>query len=308
MRKLVVMLTAMLGVTAIGSGVAAACGSLVAQNGAVNLVRTSTLAAYHDGVEHYITSFEFAGAEGKFGSIVPLPGRPSKVERAGDWTLQRLALEVQPPRLLEFDEAAPRAAGAAEVEVIDEVQIDSLNVRVLKGGGRAVAEWARGEDFDLTNDADEVLEFYGDRSPYFLAAVFDATKAAEGGFASGDGIPVHVAIPTDDPWVPLRILGTGKPAQEVVQADVFLLTDDEPSLLRGTGVTVERSVRASKDLLDDLRSDTNSAWVPERSWLTHVIVDTPASDLDFDLAIDADGDEPSLRDFGSVRELFFLGG
>lgn len=303
MRKLVVMLTAMLGVTAIGSGVAAACGSLVAQNGAVNLVRTSTLAAYHDGVEHYVTSFEFAGAEGKFGSIVPLPGRPSTVERAGDWTLQRLALEVQPPLPTAFAESAgPKAA--RDVEVIDEVQIDSLNVRVLKGGGRAVARWARGEDFDLTNDADDVLEFYGDRSPYFLAAVFDATQAAEGGFASGDGIPVHVAIPTDDPWVPLRILGTGKPAQEIVQADVFLLTDDEPSVLRGTGVSIERSVRASDDLLDDLRSDTNSSWVPARSWLTHVIVDTPAGALDFDLAIDADGDEPSLRDFGSFRGFF----
>ena len=36
---------------------AGACGSLVAANGAVNLVRTTTLAAYHDGVEHYVTSF-----------------------------------------------------------------------------------------------------------------------------------------------------------------------------------------------------------------------------------------------------------
>src|SRR5436190_5311092 len=79
---------------------AAACGGLVAPNGAVRLLHTSTLAAYHDGVEHYVTSFRFAGggdpANGpsEFGSIVPLPGVPTSVERGGDWTLQRLTREV----------------------------------------------------------------------------------------------------------------------------------------------------------------------------------------------------------------------
>jgi hypothetical protein len=284
----------------LGTGVAAACGSLVADNGAVNLVRTSTLAAYHDGVEHYVTSFEFAGAEGKFGSIVPLPDKPSLVERAGDWTLQRLQLEVQPPLLEGSVAEDAQVKSASGVEVIDEVQIDSLNVRTLRGGGRAVAKWARGEGFDLSNDADDVLEFYSDRSPYFLAATFDATLAAEGGFASGDGIPVHIAIPTDNPWVPLRILGTGKPGQEIVRADVFLLTDEEPGVLRGRGVDVNRSERASDDLLDDLRSDQNSSWVPEKSWFTHLTVNTATRDLDFDLAIDADGGDPSRSDFGDA--------
>src|SRR5436189_165330 len=70
---------------------AAACGGLVAPNGTVRLLSTTTLAAWHDGVEHYVTSFKFAGdGQGEFGSIVPLPGIPTKVERGGDWTLQRL--------------------------------------------------------------------------------------------------------------------------------------------------------------------------------------------------------------------------
>src|SRR3954462_14584963 len=51
-----------------------ACGGLIGPNGAVNLLRTTTLAGYHAGVEHYVTSFQFAGGEGEFGSIVPLPG------------------------------------------------------------------------------------------------------------------------------------------------------------------------------------------------------------------------------------------
>src|SRR5438309_6438065 len=74
-----------------------ACGGLIGPNGAVNLLRTTTLAAYHNGVEHYVTAFQFAGGGGQFGSIVPLPGIPTKVERGGDWTLQRLIRETDPP-------------------------------------------------------------------------------------------------------------------------------------------------------------------------------------------------------------------
>ena len=46
---------------------AGACGGLVGENGTIQLTRTSTLAAYHDGVERYVTSFEFTGegAEGR---------------------------------------------------------------------------------------------------------------------------------------------------------------------------------------------------------------------------------------------------
>ena len=31
-----------------------------------NLLRTTTFAGYHDGVEHYVTAFEFAGGGGAF--------------------------------------------------------------------------------------------------------------------------------------------------------------------------------------------------------------------------------------------------
>src|SRR5688572_32542029 len=76
---------------------ALACGGLIGPNGAVNLLRTTTFAGYHDGVEHYVTSFEFAGGGGSFGSITPLPGIPTEVEKGGNWTLQRLLLETEPP-------------------------------------------------------------------------------------------------------------------------------------------------------------------------------------------------------------------
>ena len=71
-----------------------ACGGLIGPNGAVNLLRTTTFAGYHDGNEHYVTAFQFAGGGGAFGSLTPLPGIPSKVEKGGDWTLQRLLRET----------------------------------------------------------------------------------------------------------------------------------------------------------------------------------------------------------------------
>ena len=40
---------------------AGACGGLVGENGTIQLTKTTTLAAYHDGVERYVTSFEFTG-------------------------------------------------------------------------------------------------------------------------------------------------------------------------------------------------------------------------------------------------------
>src|SRR5687767_15869931 len=76
---------------------AGACGGLVGENGSIQLTKTATLAAYHDGVERYVTSFEFTGTGESVGSIVPLPDIPTEVVRGGDWTLQRLAQEVAPP-------------------------------------------------------------------------------------------------------------------------------------------------------------------------------------------------------------------
>jgi Uncharacterized protein conserved in bacteria (DUF2330) len=300
MRRLPIFAALVVVITLAGTTAAWACGSLVAPNGAVQLVRTSTLAAHHDGVEHYITNFEFAGEQESFGSIIPLPGEPTTVERAGDWTLQRLQQEVAPP--LEFDaaeEAVP--ATSRDVEVLQQTRIGSLDVTILRGGGADVSAWADAQGFTLTDDTPEVLEFYSERSPYFMAAKFDAEAAGEDGFQGGDGIPVHLAMPLEQPWVPLRILATGKPANEIVQADVFLLTDEKPDLLAGDGLSLERSEPANDLLLDDLRSDKNMEWVPEDAWFTYLKLETPVSDLDYDLATSVGSDPPSVVDTGLVH-------
>ena len=292
-----------------------ACGGLVNPNGSVTLVRTTTLAAYHDGVEHYVTSFEFAGGQGDFGSIVPLPDAPTKVIRGGDWTLQRLVQETQPTVRAEAL-ASDSSAGASPAAVLLKTKIDALDIVILKGGGTAVGNWAREHGFLLPPDAPEILDFYAERSPIFMAVRFNASRAANQGLTEGDGTPIHLVIPTDDPWVPLRILGLGAGSVAPVEADVYLLTDRAPAMLpapvtpaaaslfadvgRRPGLVLERSETASSSLLSDLRSDKGMSWLPSSGmWLSYLRLDTTAGDLDYDLAIDASGaGRPSPVDAG----------
>jgi hypothetical protein len=268
----------------------------VGENGTIQLTRTTTLAAYHDGVEHYVTSFEFSGTGQSVGSIVPLPAVPTKVERGGDWTLQRLEREVQPLQRAALSDAAaaPSAAGA---EVLQQTQVDALDITILRGGGDAVGRWAIDHGFLLTPDAPEVLDFYSQRSHIFMAARFDAARAAALGQQVGDGTPIMLTIPTDQPWVPLHILGLGLDRSRTVAADVFLLTDDRPTVLAADqGVTVDRSEAASGTLLDDLRSDRHMGWVPDDMWLSYVRVASPAGALQHDLAVSTTvGALPSAR-------------
>lgn len=275
---------------------ALACGGLVGPRGSVRLARTTTLAAYHDGVEHYVTSFEFNGTGTKFGSIVPLPGIPSKVEKGGAWTLQRLELEIQ-PLLHTADVGFAAAAAQAPVQVVLKTRIDALDVTVIRGNGDAVAAWARQQGYGLSPDAPEIFDFYASRSPVFLATSFDASASKARGVQRGDGTPLHLTIPTPNPWVPLRILGLGLRPDQQVQADVFLLTDRVPTLLpaasasgNATGMTVVRSAPASPQLLAGLGSDRGMGWLPRSGmWLTALRIDTTVARLHHDLAVDVSG-------------------
>jgi hypothetical protein len=276
---------------------AAACAGLIGPNGAVNLLRTTTFAGYHDGIEHYVTSFKFQGGSGQFGSLVPLPAVPTLVEKGGDWTLQRLIRETEvfAKRSVLFQTASP--AGAREdAQVLMQVKIDALDITVLKGGGEAVGRWATEHGFRLPPDAPEVLDFYAARSPIFMAAIFDADAAKAKGQEIGDGTPVHITMPTNNPWVPLRILSTGKAADDRIEADVYLLTDRKPVLLPApvaNGMRLDHSATASASLLDDLRSDKGMEWIPEMGWLTKISIDASASQLTYDLAVSANGTVPS---------------
>jgi hypothetical protein len=279
---------------------AVACAGLVGENGTIRLTRTSTLAAYHDGVERYVTSFQFSGEGKELGSIVPLPAVPTVVERGGDWTLQRLQQEVAPPVPAGAALTSEDASFSKRAEVLYETKIDALDITILRGGGTEVGKWAIDHGFLLTPDAPEVLDFYSRRSPIFMAARFDVARAKALGQASGDGTPIMLTMPTRDPWVPLRILGLGLDANEQVNADVFILTDEQPKLLAGgPGLALARNEPASTGLLADLRSDKGMGWVPNKMWLTYMPLDVNAGALDYDLAISThDGEVPRLADTG----------
>ena len=292
------------------AGPALACGGLIGPNCAVNLTRTTTFAGYADGVEHYVTAFNFAGGTGKFGSITPLPGVPTNIERGGDWTLQRLIRETTPvPKARGCDncDLAAATSAAASAEVLIEAKVDALDITILKGSGDEVGRWAKEHGFRLPPDAPEVLDFYGKRSPIFMAAAFDADRAAAAGQQIGDGTPIHLTIPTDAPWVPLRILGLGKRPTEGVEADVFLLTPKRPVMLPAPsrdigalspdgGLTLTYDRRADSQLLQDLHDDKSGSWVPlEDMWLSRIAVNETAGALKYDLAVDASGAaEPSI--------------
>ncbi|MFL5727500.1 MAG: DUF2330 domain-containing protein [Chloroflexota bacterium] len=301
MRRLGILLPAAVLGLLLTAGPTLACGGLIGPNGAVNLLRTTTFAGYHDGEEHYVTAFQFAGGGGAFGSITPLPGVPSEVVKGGDWTLQRLVQETS-PQLRDALFAATAAASAGAEELM-KVRIDALDITVLKGGAGDIGRWAKDHGFRLPPDAPEVLDFYANRSPIFLAAAFDADAAAARGQQIGDGTPVHITIPTDNPWVPLRILALGKTGEERVEADVYLMTDTAPALLPtptgDNGIRQDYGAWATASLLSDLRSDRGMEWVPASAWLTKIAVDSSAAGLSYDLAIDASGaGAPSRVDAG----------
>jgi hypothetical protein len=307
MRRALSIVVASLVALGLFAAPAFACAGLISPNGTVQLGRTTTLAAYHNGIEHYITGFSFQGAGAKFGSIVPLPARPTKIVKAGRWTLQRLELEVQPPSPV-FAEAATAAAPSEKAAVVMRAQIAALNLTVLKGGGLAVGRWAKQHGFSLTPDAPGVLDFYGRRSPYFMAVEFDAKRARAVGQQQGQGTPVDIVIPTSRPWVPLRILALGAKPSTFVDADIFLLNDRSPALLPfpshggDEGLVLSRSEQAPTLLLRDLSSDRGMGWLPTSGmWFTYLKLHERAGALNYDLAIDPSGrGRPSLVDAGLV--------
>ena len=69
MRKKFAILVFALAFFVLQSHSAFACGGLVAPNGAVRLSRATTLVAWHDGIEHYMTSFTYQGDVSNLGWI-----------------------------------------------------------------------------------------------------------------------------------------------------------------------------------------------------------------------------------------------
>jgi hypothetical protein len=279
---------------------AAACGGLVAPDGAVRLERAATLVAWHDGVEHYMTAFSYQGDVSSVGWIVPLPTVPDKIQEGGAWTLQRLARETQ-PQPAEF---APLTAGAASdsAQVLQQLTIEALNITVLKGSGQEVLNWCAANNFALSDETRTHLLRYAAGSPFFMAAKFDTSIIKARHEVQGDGTPILITMHTAHPWVPLEVLALDG---QQVQADLYLLTD-EPLNTSDVGavsgqspvgtqipgapgfqVSFQEPMNAS--LYHDLSTDRNMSWVRPDGWLTYLSLDAPSEEVTYDMGVTSRG-------------------
>ena len=201
------------------------------------------------------------------------------VRGGGDWTLQRLVQETDPAPVALFADAAAGRQAAGEAEVILDKTIDALDITVLRGGGDEVGLWAKNHGFGRcpTRRRSSISM---PTEPDLHGRRVRCGRAAACGQAIGDGTPVHLTIPTDNPWVLLRILGLGKATGEAVEADVYLLTDRRPAMLipvlssAHAAWSLTMRAPATDALLTDLRSDVGMEWVPNDAWLTAMVVDS----------------------------------
>jgi hypothetical protein len=274
-----------------------ACGGLVAPDGDVRLAKATTFVAWSAGVEHYVTSFAYTGAVADVGWIVPLPAIPTSITEAGAWTLQRLEREFAPP--VDFAGlAVPDAAGLSEAVVVEQVQVEALDVTVLKGSGQAVINWCIHNGFLISAEIENHLLRYAGSSPIFMAAKYNTSIALARHQQAGDGVPLLITMRTPRLWVPLEILANeGAP----VNADLFLLTDKPlvTEVIDGAkGFTVAGAERMNASLHHDLSIDRNMSWVPAAGYMTYLTLHAPGADVTYDLGVNA-GDVITLTSFGA---------
>ncbi|MEA2645534.1 MAG: hypothetical protein QOE92_617 [Chloroflexota bacterium] len=301
MFKKLAIVVAAIGVTLTQAVSAAACGGLIAPNGAIRLQRATTLVAWHDGVEHYMTSFSYQGTGfSDFGWIVPLPTVPDAVEEGGGWTLQRLNRETH-PQPKEFLTTG-LVANSASADVLMTTQVRALDITVLRGTGDEVKQWSKDNGFYLSPETAAHLGVYAKGSPIFMAAKYNVDRAQETGQRRGDGAPVLITMHTPRPWVPLEVLANGT---SEVAADLYLLTDNplytgdlaavlgespEGSFVPGApGFAVKYQKRIDDQLFQDLSSDKNMGWVQPRSVLTYMTLNAPATTVTYDMGVSDSG-------------------
>jgi hypothetical protein len=275
---------------------ASACGGLVAPNGSVRLERATTLVDWHAGVEHYMTSFTYQGNATNIGWIVPLPAVPDKIEEGGAWSLQRLFRETHPQPF--FLEAAPASNFAADAEVLQQVQVEALDITVLRGSGQAILDWAAKDGFAIDVETRSHLIVYAKGSPIFMAAKYNTARAQARQQLRGDGAPVLITMKTAHPWIPFEVLGVGT---QQVQADLYLITDKPVNTsewravagVSGVGTTVNGAPGFTLDyqeqmnpsLFHDLSTDRNMGWVRPDGWLTYLSLDSPSQKVTYDMSV-----------------------
>lgn len=291
-----------LALVALQAAPALACGGLVAPNGAVRLERATTLVAWHNGVEHYMTSFTYQGDVKNVGWIVPLPAVPSSVVEGGAWSLQRLVRESHPQDQLFFAPQDNAVRASAGVDVLQQVQIAALDITVLRGSGDAVLAWCASNGFAINEDTRAHLLIYAKGSPIFMAAKFDTLEAQKRHQTQGDGTPILITMPTSHIWVPFEVLALDG---QQVNADLFLLTDmpvntsafgsvigQSPvntEIPGAPGFKVAFQEAMNPSLYHDLSTDRNMSWVRSGGWFTYLSLNAPDTQVNYDLGVSPSG-------------------
>ena len=231
MRRLAAPLAA-LAVTLALAAPTLACGGLIGPNGAVNLLRTTTLAGYHDGVEHYVTAFEFAGGGGSFGSLIPLPGIPTSVVRGGDWTLQRLVRETDPPPAFAFEAVGARGPAPSSSSRSASTRSTSPSSRAAAprsgSGPRSTASRSRPMRPRCSTSTPAAHRSSWPPPSTPMRPPRAARRSAMGRRSTSPSRPTTPGSRSAS-WASAR------PPARSVQADVYLLTDDRPALLPDPG-------------------------------------------------------------------------
>jgi hypothetical protein len=277
-------------------GPALACGGLVAPNGSVRLGRAATLVAWHAGIEYYLTTFSYQGDVSSLGWIVPLPTVPLSVQEGGAWSLQRLQLEVL-TRQTQFRGAIALTASHS-AQVVQQLQIEALDISVVKGSASAVLDWAAQNGFILDDTTRAHLLVYGQASPVFMAAKFNTSRAKQRGLLQGDGTPILITMRLPRIWVPLEVLALDG---QQVNAALYLLTDQPlytsdltyhlgissvgNDLPGAPGFSLVLQEPLSSSLYHDLSTDRNMGWVWPHSWLTYLSLNAPAERVTYDLSV-----------------------
>ncbi len=304
MLKKIAALVIALGIFAVQALPALACGGLIAPDGDVSLERATTLIAWHNGIEHYLTTFTFQGdsKSNDIGWIVPLPAVPLQIQDGGAWSLQRLELESHPVTLSFGAVQAQSAAAVPKAAVLEQVKIEALNITVIRGSGPEVINWATSNKFILDAETSSHLLTYARGSPIFMAVKFDTSAAKARGQLQGDGTPILITMKTAHIWVPLNVLALdGQP----VQADLYLLTDNPvyttdfdaiagQSSVGNTvggaqGFTMPFQEHMTPTLYHDLSTDRNMGWVWPDSWVTYLTLNAPSRAVTYDMGVSSSG-------------------
>jgi hypothetical protein len=181
--------------------------------------------------------------------------------------------------------------------VLQQVQVDALDITVLRGSGQAVLDWAKQNGFAIDAETHAHVLQYAKGSPIFMAAKYNTTRAAAQKLLFGDGAPVLITMKLAHPWIPFEVLAAG----QQVQADLYLLSDqpiytsDLGAVLGVSGVgtdvpgadgfTLQFQEPMNDSLYHDLSTDRNMGWVRPDGWLTYLSLDAPDSKVTYDLSI-----------------------